>query len=83
MRSLEMLLYGSVKEVKKWPYCEKHGSNHFSRYVSVGVKRTRFKALAGRCHKKDAWVTVLYPYLLSKFERLRIVVVKFSSGFLL
>lgn len=55
-------------------------SNPLSGPVTGGMKLTRFKALAGRGRKKYAWVAALYPCLLSKFEQLSTVGVKFSSG---
>lgn len=53
-----------------------------SGHTSWGVKRARFKALAGRGRKRSKWASELYPVLRSDFEKLRAVGLKFSVGVL-
>lgn len=60
----------------------KERSGNISASVQNGVRRVNFKAVSGRGRKRSAWVTALYPELLSEFERLRAASVKLSPALL-
>lgn len=53
-----------------------------TREAGGGVKRANFKAMHGRGRKRSKWASALYAELLSEFERLKSVGVKFSPAVL-